>query len=333
MSLGRFLNVYSLFAVVFAVGYALFPPFRHWSNMSELLGDSVPLLLVAVAQLFAMVVWGIDLSVGSIMNVVITVASFTFAGPWYALCAGMIGCIVLGAGLGLVNGLLISRLRLPDFVVTMATFIGYQGLALTIRPTPGGSVNPGLLSFTYASTLHIPNPTWVAAGLLCILAYVLHASRLGHYMVAVGSNRENSYLLGLPVERVRTLAYVMSGVAAAMAGVFLMGLIGTGSADAADPYQLDSIIATVIGGTSLYGGEGSVLGTVFGVLILEIALKMLTYANLLGSYIQVFDGAAVLVVVALLSAIRFYGRDRRRSKRALPGEPPEGGSTSQQPTT
>lgn len=332
MSPGRFLNVYSLFVVVFAVGFALFPPFRHWSNMSELLGDSVPLLMVAVAQLFAMLVWGIDLSVGSIMNVVIVTASFTFAGPWYTLLPAMLGCVGLGAVLGAINGLLISRLRLPDFVVTMATFIGYQGVALTIRPTPGGNVNPGLLSFVYGSTLHIPNPTWIAVGLLFAFGYVLHASRLGHYMVAVGSSRENSYLLGLPVERVRVLAYVMSGVAAGIAGIFLMGLIGTGSADAASPYQLDSIIATVIGGTSLYGGEGSVLGTVFGALILEIALKMLTYANLLGSYIQVFDGAAVLAVVALLSGIRFYGTARRGSGRPLSTEPPEGALTERPPT-
>jgi len=327
VSPGRFLNVYSLFAVVFAVGCAAFPPFRHWPNMSELLGDSVPLLMVAVAQLFAMLVWGIDLSVASIMNVVIVTASFTFAGPWYQLLPAMLGCVCLGAGLGLVNGLLISRLRLPDFVVTMATFIGYQGLALTIRPTPGGSINPALVSLTYGSTLFIPNPTWIAAALLLALAYLRHASRLGHYMVAVGSSRENSYLLGLPVERVRVLAYMMSGICAAIAGIFLMGLIGTGSADAANSYQLDSIIATVVGGTSLYGGEGSVLGTVFGALILEIALKMLTYANLLGSYIQVFDGAAVLIVVAVLSAIRFYGIGRKPADDVVPAEPSGGAKT------
>lgn len=316
--LKRVLNVYSLFVVVFAVGYALFPPFRHWSNMSELLGDSVPLLMVAVAQLFAMLVWGIDLSVASIMNVVIVTASFMYGGPWYQLLPAVASSVFLGGVLGLVNGVLISRLRLPDFVVTMATFIGYQGLALTIRPTPGGSVSPAFLSLMYGSTLHIPNPTWFAAALLLVLAYVLHATRFGHYMVAVGSSRENSYLRGLPVERVRVLAYVMSGACAGIAGVFLMGLIGTGSANAADPYQLDSIIATVVGGTSLYGGEGSVPGTVFGALILEIALKMLTYANLLGSYIQVFDGAAVLIVVAVLSAIRFYGSGRKRAGKAAP---------------
>ncbi len=327
LSLKRFINVYVLFVVVFAVGYAMFPPFRRWSNMNELLGDSVPLLMVSVAQLFAMLVWGIDLSVGSIMNVVIATASFVFGGPWYQLLPAMAGCVCLGAGLGLANGLLISRLRLSDFVVTMATFIGYQGLALTIRPTPGGSISPAFLSFMYGNSLHVPNPTWIAAVLLLILAYILHATRFGHSMVAVGSSRENSYLLGLPVDRVRVIAYVMSGICAAIAAIFLMGLIGTGSADAASPYQLDSIIATVVGGTSLYGGEGSVLGTVFGALILEIALKMLTYANLLGSYIQVFDGATVLVVVAVLSATRFYSVGRKRADKAAPEESSGGAGT------
>ncbi len=316
MKASRIVNIYTLFVVIFAIGYVLFPPFRHWPNLTQLLGDSVPLVMVAIAQLFAMLVWGIDLSVSSIMNIIIVTASFTFAGPWYELFPAIFACLCLGAALGAFNGLLITRLRLPDFVVTMATFIGYQGIALTIRPTPGGSVNPAMLTFMYGSTLGIPNPTWVAVALIVILAYLLRYTRFGHYMVAVGSSQENAYLLGLPRDRIRVLAYMMSGLSAAIAGVFLMGLIGTGSADAAGSYQLDSIIATVIGGTNLYGGEGSVVGTVFGALILEVALKMLTYANLLGSYIQVFEGAMVLVVVAIISAMQFYGRGTGRGARA-----------------
>lgn len=318
MAARRIVNIYTLFAVVFAIGYALFPPFRHWPNLAELLGDSVPLVLVAIGQLFAMLVWGIDLSVASIMNVIIVTASFTFGGPWYELVPAILLCVALGALLGALNGILITRLKLPDFVVTMATFISYQGIALTVRPTPGGSVNQAMLAFMYGSTLGIPNPSWIALVLIVILAWLLRVTRFGHYLVAVGSSGENAYLLGLPTARIRVLAYMMSGICAAIAGIFLMGLIGTGSADAAGSYQLDSIIATVVGGTSLYGGEGSVIGTVFGALLLEIALKMLTYANLLGSYIEVFEGAMVLVVVAAISAIRFYGRSAEGSAKPDP---------------
>lgn len=314
--LNRMISVYTLFIAIFIVGYVLFPPFRNWSNVSSLLGSAAPLIMVAVAQLFAMLVWGIDLSVGSIMNVIVVVASFVLAGPAYQVVLGIAACILLGALLGLTNGLFITRLKLPDFVVTMATFISYQGIALCIRPTPGGSVNQAVLMFTYETTLGIPNPVWLLLILLLILGYVLHGTRFGHYMIAVGSNRESSYLLGLPVQRIRVAAYTMSGVCAAIAGLFLMGMIGTGAPNAADSYQLDSIIATVVGGTSLYGGHGSIPGTVFGALILLVALKMLTYSNLLGSYVMVFEGAMVVLVVALVSSTNYYRRRRPGTRQA-----------------
>lgn len=301
MPLSRIFNVYVLFFVLLAIGYVLFPPFRHWANMTSLLGNSAPIIMVAVAQFFAMLVWGIDLSVGSIMNVVIVAASFMLDVPLDQMALGILACVLIGGLLGFVNGILIVRLKLPDFVVTMATFISYQGIAITLRPAPGGSVNPSFQMFMYGSTAGIPNSIWVLIPILLILIYVLRQTRLGQYMIAVGSNRESSALLGLPVARVRVAAYVMSGLCAGIAGIFLMGLIGTGSAEAATPFQLNSIIATVIGGTSLYGGRGSVLGSLFGALILQLALKMLTFANLLGSYILVFEGAMVVIVVALVT--------------------------------
>lgn len=316
MHLRRILNVYVLFAAIFIVGYVLFPPFRSWSNLNSMLGNSTPLVMVAIGQLFAMLVWGIDLSVGSMMNVVVVTASFLLVGSPFQVALGVAACVLLGGLLGLVNGVLITRLRLPDFVVTMATFISYQGVALSIRPTPGGSVSPGFLDFMYGNTLGVPNPTWVLLVLLVVLGYLLRATRLGHYMVAAGASRESAYLLGLPVDRVRVAAYTMSGLCAGVAGIFLIGLIGTGAANAATPYQLNSIIATVVGGTSLYGGQGSLVGTVFGALILQAALKMLSYANLLGSYVLVFEGALVVVVVALVSITGYLRAPAGARRRA-----------------
>lgn len=301
MLASRIFNVYVLFFVISIVGYMMFPPFRTWGNATSLLSNSAPIIMVAVAQFFAMLVWGVDLSVGSIMNVVIVAASFLLDAPLEQMALGIVLCALLGALLGLINGVLIVALKLPDFVVTMATFIGFQGIALSIRPTPGGGVNPDFQMFMYSYTYGLPNSFWVLIPILLILAYVLRQTRFGHYMIAVGSHRESSQLLGLPVGRIRIGAYVMSGLCAAIAGIFLMGLIGTGSAEAAAPYQLNSIIATVIGGTSLYGGQGSVFGTLFGALILQVVLKMLTYANLLGSYILVFQGTMVVVVVGLVT--------------------------------
>jgi ribose/xylose/arabinose/galactoside ABC-type transport system permease subunit len=301
---GRIFNVYTLFVVILVAAAVAYPPFRRASTMQSLLGDATPLIMAAVAQLFPMLVRGIDLSVGSIMNVVLVAGSFILIGPVYEVLPAMIVCILLGGLLGYVNGILIARLRLPDFVITMATFIGYEGLALTIRPSPGGGMNSDVIAFSYNNTFGIPNAVWILIPVLLLLGYVTHSTRVGHYMKAIGSNRESSYLLALPVERTRILAYVMCGLCAGAAGMFLMCLIGTGAANAADPYQLDSIIATVVGGTSPYGGRGSVLGTLFGVLILEISLKALTYANLLGSYIQVFEGIAVVAVVGVVSLTR-----------------------------
>jgi len=311
MQASRILNVYVLFFLIVVIGYLVFPPFRTPANASSILSNSAPLIMVAVAQFFAMLVWGVDLSVGSIMNVVIVSASFLLNVPLEHLALGIVACVLIGGFLGFVNGVLIVGLKLPDFVVTLATFIGYQGIALTIRPTPGGAVNPDFQMFMYGSTFGVPHPVWILVPILLALGYVLRQTRLGQYMIAVGSHRESSELLGLPVAKIRIAAYVLSGVCAGIAGIFLMGLIGTGSAEAATPFQLNSIIATVIGGTSLYGGRGSILGSVFGALILQVALKMLTYANLLGSYILVFEGAMVVAVVAAVTLAQSRLAQRR----------------------
>ncbi len=294
---------------------ALFPPFRNWSNIASILSTSTPLIMAALAQLFAMMVWGVDLSVGSIMNVVVTFGSFALDAPLSFALPALVACVLLGGLLGCVNGVLITRLKLPDFVVTLGTFITFQGIALILRPTPGGSVNPDLLEYAYGTTLGLPNTALVLIPIVVCLIYVLRGTQWGHYMAAVGSNRDSSFMLGLPVTWVRIFAYTMAGFCAGLAGVFMLGLIGTGAADAASHYQLDSIIATVVGGTSLYGGRGTVLGTVCGALILQVVLKVLTYANLIGSSVLIFEGGMVILVVALV-AWSEVNRKRKRHRNA-----------------
>jgi ribose/xylose/arabinose/galactoside ABC-type transport system permease subunit len=313
VKLNRLVNVYVLFALICVASVVFLPPFRSWSNATSLLSTSSPLIMAALGQLFAMIVWGVDLSIGSNMNVVIAFGSYTLDAPLGMAAAGVVACVLLGGLLGLVNGLLITRLRLPDFVVTLGTFITFQGVALTLRPTPGGAVNPDLLALAYDSTFSIPNTTLALIPILAALAYGLRSTQWGHYMIAVGSNRDSSYLVGLPVDRIRVCAYTVAGLCAGAAGVFLLGLIGTGPADAATPYQLDSIIATVVGGTSLYGGRGTVLGTVCGALILQVVLKALTYANLIGSSNLIFEGAMVILVVTLVS----WSEGKRMARRQV----------------
>jgi ribose transport system ATP-binding protein len=230
VKLNRLINVYVLLSSASAAllrSAALLPPFRSWSNATSLLGTSVPLMMAALGQLFAMIVWGVDLSIGSNMNVVITFGSYVLDAPLGMAVAGVVGCVLLGGLLRVVNGLLITRLKLPDFVVTLGTFISFQGIALTLRPTPGGVVNPDLLALAYGSTFFIPNTLLALIPIGAVL--MVCAARNGslhdrdrlqprQLLSARPPGRPHSHLrlhTGRPMRR--------------SAGVFLLGLIGTGS--------------------------------------------------------------------------------------------------------
>jgi ribose transport system ATP-binding protein len=278
------------------------PYFLGETNLASLALQWVPLGLVAFGQTIVLLVAGVDLSVGPLMSLITAEASYLLASTAVsALFLGVAVALATGVCVGLVNGALIRYMKIPDLIATLATFSAVGGAALILRPAPGGQVSESFMAGMTSRIGAVP-----LVPLLVLAAYgvgevVLSRSRYGVYVYATGSRAEAAFVSGVPVEHVRFLAYVISGLAGALAGLFLAARIGSGDPQAGASYTLYSVTAAAVGGTSLFGGRGTLTGALLGALLIA---GMQNFLDLLGvsSYFQyVWTGVLTLLAVALYS--------------------------------
>lgn len=296
-------NLLFVFVIVCAAASFLAPEFLTGRNLSNLLQQSSLTGIVAIGMTFVVLTAGIDLSVGSVAALGgMAVALLIGAGvPWVL---AVLGTIAIGAVLGGLMGALSAFLSLPAFMVSLAGLTSIRGLTyLTTDGTPTTDPIPDGLNYLGAGTVAgVP-----VVGIIFILVAVgsgllLRATTLGEYVYASGSNPEAARLSGLPVNAVRTLVFVISGAFAALAGVLLTARLTIGQPTAFQGLELDAIAAVVLGGTSLFGGKGGVLGTFIAVLLLSVLRNMF---NLLGlsSYFQLLITGLILVAALVVNRI------------------------------
>jgi ribose transport system permease protein len=289
--------------VVMFVIYVSNHPAGFTSNVVQTASNKgVLLALIAMAQTLVVLTAGIDLSVGMVFILANCLASWIVVGGPLMTTLGVIG--VLGAGLlcGALNGLIVIYGRLQPIVATIATGAIYYGIALTLRPFPGGEVNS-----TLADSLTGKLPGGIPASLVALLAVVLviwvpwRRSALGRAAYAVGSSEQAAYMSGVPVRRAKFLAYVLSGLLAAMAGLFLTFFTYSGEASAANgnTYTLFSIAAVVLGGVSLFGGIGSAVGAIFGAFAFRTIGDLLFVFDFEPLWQPLFQGVVLLLAVCL----------------------------------
>jgi ribose transport system permease protein len=227
----------------------------------------------------------------------------------YGSAAAILVPLVATAAVGLLQGLIIARLRLPAFIVTLAGLTGIRGLVFLITHE-GNDVPqiPGFKLFEILGTgsfLGIGNPVWIAIVLFAIGWWVLNRTAFGQSVQAVGGNAQAAELMGLPVKRTTATVYVISGLCAGIAGVLTTALSGGGQeARIGDAYELQAIAAVVIGGTLLSGGVGSMVGTAAGIALLFVIQNLIVQGANLNSYVQqVVSGGFLLVVVILQATV------------------------------
>lgn len=267
-------------------------------------------LCLSIGMTLIILTSGIDLSVGAILALSSAVAAgllkngvaipqlgveldFTVFG---AIVAGLLA----GAACGLFNGLAITRFKLPPFVATLGMFSIARGLTMLWTggfPITGlgstfGSIGTGVL-------LKIPVPIWITAALVGVCVVLTRKTRFGRYIYAVGGNERAALLSGLPVDRVKVAVYTLGGMLSAVAGLIVTARLDSAQPNAGLGYELDSIAAVVIGGTSLSGGRGSVTGTVLGCLIIGILNNGLFLLNVSPFWQQVVKGFVILAAVAI----------------------------------
>ncbi len=297
-----------LVLLVFLLAFTKFiQPTYGAAGIQGLAISILPLALAAVAQAIVVISGGIDLSIGSIMalvNVVTAVLMAGHSGQFGVLV--VVAALVLGAVVGGVNGGLVVATRVPDIVVTLATSYVWAGAALLILNSPGGSASPWLMNLVNDSIGRwIPQAAIVLIVVVAVIWVPLRRSRLGLSIYAIGSNQLAAFRSGVPVGRTKLLAYVFMGVFAALAGLSVTASTGIGS-PVPGPYTLMSIAAVVLGGVSLAGGRGGVLGPVLAVLVLQVVQTDMTLLNVDTNLASVLQGFILVGVVVLgtLSEIR-----------------------------
>jgi ribose transport system permease protein len=216
----------------------------------------------------------------------------------HGVVAGLAASLATGVAVGLVNGLVITRLKVFPFIATLAMMSIVSGLALSLS---GGVAVTGVpevfSSLAYARTLGVPIPVVIAVAVLAACIVVLRYTKLGRRIYAVGGNEEAARLSGIPIGAVKIAAYVLSGLCAAVASLILTARVASGQPSLGVTLPLESVAAVVLGGVSLFGGRGSVVGVAFGVLFISILSNGLNLLNV-PSYTQmmVIGGALILAV-------------------------------------
>ncbi len=262
----------------------------------------VLLALVAMAQTLPVLTAGLDLSVGMVFVLANCLASTLVHGSPFETTVGVVAVLLTGLLCGLLNGVIIVYGRLQPIITTLATGAVYYGVALILRPVPGGDVNSAL-----ADALTGQLPGGIPASLIVILAVVVfiwlpyRRSVLGRAAYAVGSSETAAFMSGVPIDKAKILAYMLSGLLAAIAGLMLTFITYSGEASSAigGTYTLNSIAAVVIGGTSLFGGSGSAVGSIFGAFVLRTIGDLLFVFDLEPFWQPLVQGIILLAAVSL----------------------------------
>lgn len=279
--------------VLVVVFQALNPTFLSLGNIQAMLVAAAILIVLAIGQTFVVATAGIDLSIASVMTLCAVVFGTCFTAGW-GLLASILAAVVTGGVVGSINGLLISRGRITDFIVTLGTLSAASGLALIIADgKPQTIISAPLLKLSTGSVWIFGYGFLIAIALAVIAHVVLFHTRFGTYVLATGGNAEAAAATGVNTRNVKTAVYVISGVLAGIACVLLVARVGAAEPAANTAFLLNSVASVVLGGVSLFGGRATIIGPVIGALLLTALVNGLT---LLGVS-QFYQPLAVGVVV------------------------------------
>lgn len=304
------------FAVCFLFFSATTDTFLTAGNILNVLRQAAPILVVAIAMTFVIITGGIDLSVGSQVALINAVAALILAMgfPWPVVVVGM---IVFGAALGMAQGWFVAYQGIPSFIVTLAGLSILRGFALYLTQGYSIPINnvPGFFALGRGEILGFPVPALIAVGVALIGYVVIASTKYGRQVVAVGSNLEAARRVGMPAKWILSSVYMVSGIACALAGLLIAARLGSGSSNAAVGFELQVVAAVVLGGTSLMGGRGSILGTILGTLTIAVIGNGLILLHISPFFTQIVTGAIILVAIWLNTRIfttnfRFGGKKK-----------------------
>lgn len=296
--LGPLIGLIVLIVVVSSINNV----FLSTGNLLNLLRQVSVNGLIAFGMTFIILLGGIDLSVGAILGYSSAImASLVVAGqpPLVAILA----CVLVGALLGTVNGLLVAYGKIAPFIATLATMTIFRGFTLIFtngNPISGISSGGNLFHFIGRETvLGVPFPILIFAVIFILLFVLLHKTAFGRKVYAIGGNEKAAHIVGIHIAKVKILVFGLSGVMSAISGIIITSRLGSAQPNAGISYELDAIAAVVLGGTSLSGGRGRLFGTLVGVLIIGVLNNGLNILGVSSFYQEVAKGVVILIAVLL----------------------------------
>lgn len=289
--------------VLFVVFSLASPNFFQFNNIVGILLATAVNGILALGVTFVIISGGIDLSVGTMMTLSAVMTGVFITNMGLPIPVGVVGGILAGGLAGLVNGLVISKLKIPPFIATLGMFNATKGLSLVISHLTPIYFNDaaGFRDIAMGSIVgfDIPNAVYIMFAAAIVASLVLSRTVLGRYTFAIGSNEEAVRLSGVPVAFWKTSVYVVCGLFAGLAGVVIAARLNSAQPSLGAGYELDAIAAAVIGGTSLSGGEGTILGTVIGAFIISTLTNGLRILSVPQEWQLVVTGAIVVLAVYL----------------------------------
>jgi ribose transport system permease protein len=285
-------------------------------NIKSIAEFTVAPLLLALGQTFVIISGGIDLSVGFTMGLsaVVTAHVFNwgvqFGNPFLSLFVAVLAGLGIAVIPGLINGLLIADLRVPPFIGTLGMYGVARGAAFLLARGTTVPVQGGLLgSIGNGEIAGFPNLVLLTAAILLVMHYLLSQTRYGQHIYAVGGNVNAALRAGINVRNNTLVLYILSSLAAGCAGIFYTAKFSAGAAQAGEPLLLDSIAAVVIGGASLFGGSGTIIGTLIGALIIAVIQYGLVFVNVEPFWQFVAVGVVIIISVLVDQIQKQIGRD------------------------
>lgn len=294
---GSLIGLVILFVVIACLNSSFIDP----GNLKNLLRQVSINALISFGMTFVILTGGIDLSVGSILALSSALMGSFIVGGMDPILAIVVACLI-GAVLGAVNGLVITYGRVAPFIATLATMTIFRGLTLVYtngNPISGLTEDEAFLEFGQGYFMELPVPAIMMLIMFGLLYFILHKTPLGRKTYAVGGNEKVSFIAGIKINRIKIFAYTITGMLCGMAGAILTSRLNSAQPTAGTGYELDAIAAVVLGGTSLSGGKGRIVGTLIGALIIGTLNNGLNILNVSSFYQQVVKGIVILLAVLM----------------------------------
>ncbi len=294
------LGIYGILAAVIVIFFIASRGTVSPEHLLNILRQSAPLGIAAIGQTLVLLMGGIDLSVGMVITLVNIITASVMVGENGNIPLAVLLALAVSLSVGLVNGLIVTKMNMPPFLVTLAMSTFLQGVAyIYTQGSPKGGIAPAfrVISDGWLWIIPLAGIIWIA--IWAIMSFVLRKTPWGQRYIFTGANMRASNLSGVNTSRMKVSAYVLCSLLAGLAGLIVSAYIGVASMSVGTSYTLDSIAATVIGGTSFSGGIGSLEGTFPGVLIMMIMQSMFTILNIpeAGKYIS--QGLIIAIMVAI----------------------------------